>query len=633
MWPFHDAVRAGVGAIMGAYTQVNNSYSCQNSMLLNGLLKGELGFQGFVMSDWQAQHTGAGAAVAGLDFSAAGDTVFNSGYSFWGANLTLAILNGTVPEYRLDDMAMRIMAAFFKTGQEIEQPDINFSSWTRNTIGPVHALAGQGIQQANFHVDVRGDHAGLVRQVAAQGTVLLKNTGVLPLKKPRFVAVIGEDAGPNLNGPNGCSDRGCNDGTLAIGWGSGTSNFPHLVTPDAALQRQALDDGSRYESIFNNWDTENTISLASQEFATNIVFANANSGEGYITVDGNEGDRKNLTFWNNGDDLIRNVTSVSNNTILVIHSVGPILIDEYANNPNITAIVWAGLPGQESGNSLVDILYGRVNPGGRTPFTWGKMLEDYGTGVLYEPNNGDDAPQDEFSEGVFIDYRHFDRENITPTYEFGFGLSYTTFEYSNLVVEKTGAREGNLAPYLGNTAEAPLIGPPNAQTFEELQFPEGFEPVPLFIYPFLNGSTPAEASKDPDNFGLKPSEFLPPGALEGSPQPIHPVGGGQPGGNPMLWDVMYVVTATIKNTGSMVGDEVPQLYVSLGGPDDPVVMLRGFERLRIDPGQEVTFRADLTRRDLSNWDVVSQNWVITDYPKKVFVGSSSRSLHLEGVLE
>lgn len=97
LWPFADAVRAGVGSVMCSYQQANNSYGCQNSKLMNDLLKNELGFQGFVMSDWGAHHTGVGAAVAGLDMSMPGDTAFSSGLSFWGTNLTLAVLNGTMP--------------------------------------------------------------------------------------------------------------------------------------------------------------------------------------------------------------------------------------------------------------------------------------------------------------------------------------------------------------------------------------------------------------------------------------------------------------------------------------------------------------------------------------------------------
>jgi beta-glucosidase-like glycosyl hydrolase len=330
LWPFADAVRAGVGSIMCSYNQINNSYSCQNSKILNNLLKGELGFQGFVMSDWEAQHTGVASALAGLDMTMPGDTVFNSGYSFWGANLTLAVLNGTVPEWRVDDMATRIMAAFFKVGMTVNQPPINFDSWTLDTYGPLHASVGSDIQQVNFHVDVRGDHATLIRNIGARGTVLLKNSdNTLPLNKPKFVAVIGEDAGSNLLGPNGCSDRGCDNGTLGMAWGSGSANFPYLVTPDTALQNQALADGSRYESILDNYDTDQISSLVSQADVTAIVFVNADSGEGYIDVDGNEGDRNNLTLWNSGDALIQNVSALCNNTIVVIHSTGPTLVTDW----------------------------------------------------------------------------------------------------------------------------------------------------------------------------------------------------------------------------------------------------------------------------------------------------------------
>lgn len=457
MWPFANAVRAGVGSVMCSYNQVNNSYACQNSKVLNNLLKDELGFQGFVMSDWQAQHSGVASALAGLDMTMPGDTVFNSGLSFWGTNLTLAVINGTLPEWRLDDMAMRIMAAYFKVGLTLDEPPINFASWTMDTYGPLHYAAREDFQQINWHVDVRQDHASLIRDISARSTVLLKNlNNALPLSKPKFLAVIGEDAGSNLNGANGCSDRGCDSGTLGMAWGSGTANFPYLITPDAALQSQALSDGSRYESVLNNYATSQIQALVSQDDATTIVFVNANSGEGYISVDGNEGDRNNLTLWHSGDDLIKTVSALCNNTIVVIHSTGPTIVTDWYDSPNITAILWAGLPGQESGHSITEVLYGNVNPAARTPFTWGPTRESYGTDILYTPNNGYDPPQDDFIEGVFIDYRAFDYQNITPIYEFGFGLSYTTFEYSNLVI--TPAEAGNYTPTIGMTEPAEVLG-------------------------------------------------------------------------------------------------------------------------------------------------------------------------------
>lgn len=561
-----------------------------------------------------------------------GDVGFDSGTSYWGSNLTVAVLNGTLPLYRLDDMAMRIMASFFKVGLTLNEPAPNFSSWTRETYYWVHAYAKQGWELVNQHIDVRGEHASLIREIGAKGTVLLKNNGVLPLKKPKFLAVIGEDAGPNLYGPNGCAagDHGCDNGTLAMGWGSGTSDFPYLVTPDSALQFQALSDGSRYESILDNYAWSQIQALVVQAESTAIVFANADSGEGYINVDGNEGDRNNLTLWNAGDELIKNVSSLNNNTIVVIHSVGPTLLTDWYDHPNITAIIWAGLPGQESGNSLVDVLYGNVNPAGRTPFTWGATRESYGTDVMYEPNNGNGAPQDDFSEGVFIDYRYFDKTNATPIYEFGFGLSYTTFTYANLQVQKGAASE--YTPTTGFSAAAPIIGGNFSTNLADYAFPSGqLDYVEAYIYPYLNSTTSLEAASNDSSYGQTAAEFLPPNAVSSAPIPLLPASGA-PGGNPGLWDVLYTVTADITNTGALDGDEVPQLYVSLGGPEDPPIVLRGFDRLSLAAGETVRFEAELTRRDLSNWDTVSQNWVISSYPKTVYVGRSSRKLDLSAAL-
>jgi hypothetical protein len=629
MWPFADAVHAGVGSIMCSYNQINNSYGCQNSKMLNNLLKDELGFQGFVMSDWQAQHTGAASANAGLDMTMPGDTSFNTGVSFWGSNLTLAVLNGTVAPARLDDMVLRIMTPYFYVGLGLNEPEINFSSWTADTVGPLHASVGANIQQINSHVDVRRDHGALIRNIGARATVLLKNNNnTLPLNRPKLVAVIGEDAGSNALGPNGCSDRGCDNGTLAAAWGSGSANFPYLVTPDSALQAQSVSDGNRYESILDNYATSQIEALVSQANVTAIVFVNADSGEGYISVDGNEGDRNNLTLWHSGDELIQNVSALCSNTIVVIHSVGPTLVDAWYNNDNVTAIVWAGLPGQESGNSITDILYGKVNPAARTPFTWAPTRASYGADVLYEPNNGEGAPQDDFTEGVFIDYRALDKTNTTPIYEFGFGLSYTTFEYSNLNI--VSANVSTYVPTTGMTSAAPAFG--NFSTnLADYQFPNASFPyIEEYIYPYLNTSDATTASMDP-NYGQTADQFMPPNATSTAPQPLLAAGGG-PGGNPALWDVMYTVTATVSNTGDRNGEEVPQLYLSLGGPNDPRIVLRGFERLSIDAGGSATFTADLLRRDISNWDTVQQNWVITDYPKTIYVGSSSRNLPLSAPL-
>ena len=599
---------------------------------MNHLLKGELGFQGFIMSDWQAQNSGASTAYAGLDMTMPGDTLFNTGLTYWGTNTTVSVLNGTYSQERLDDQALRIMAAYYYVGRDVNYVPTSIYFWSANTEAPIHPNDPQSpIGIVNGHVNVQDEHATVIRQIGQQSNVLLKNTGGLPLSTIlSTIGIFGYDAGSNPYGANGCDNRNCDNGTLAMGWGSGVAEFPYLVTPEQAIQNYALTQlnpvpsVSAITSVIADAQVKNLATAADVA----LVFVNADSGEGFIDVDGNVGDRKNLTLWNLGDRLIENVTTYNPNTIVVIHSVGPVNVSSWYDNENVTGIIWAGLPGQESGNAIVDVLWGLINPGGKLPFTIGRNREDYGTDVLYEPNNGQfGAPQEYFAEGVFLEYRYFDQNNIEPIYEFGFGLSYTTFEYSDLVITP-----GNPAPYTpasGQTGPAPVLGTidtdPSAYLFPNATIP--FR-VYEYIYPYLNTTDLAAASGDPD-YGETGDQFLPPGYNDTSPQPILPAGGG-PGGNPLLYETVATVTATITNTGSVEGDEVVQLYVGLGDGEPPKV-LRGFERLTIPAGGTAQFTADLTRKDVSVWDVVSQNWVQVDNAI-IYVGTSSRKTPLQGNL-
>ncbi|GAM84813.1 hypothetical protein ANO11243_028140 [Dothideomycetidae sp. 11243] len=625
LWPFADAVRAGTGAIMCSYNQINNSYACQNSEVLNKLLKAELGFQGVVVSDWSAQHAGVSSALAGLDLTMPGDEGFNSGNSFFGANLTIAVLNGTVPQWRLDDMAVRVMAAYYYVGRDTVDVAPNFSSWFTSTNGDRFFFSQTGYGPINQHVNVQGNHKDNIRQVAAKGTVLLKNTGSLPLTAAnvRLTGVFGADSGPNPDGPNGCGDRGCDQGTLAMGWGSGTANFPYLVTPAEAIESEARNANSDVESIFDNYATKAINTLAGRVNDVGgaaIVFANADAGEGYITVDNNAGDRNNLTLWGDGEALINAVAANCNNTIVVLHTVGPVLVNSWNQNPNITAILWAGIPGQESGNAIADVLYGRVNPSGKLPFTMGSSRAEYGTDLLYVPNNGDAPPQDNFQEGVFIDYRTFDKLGVTPVYEFGYGMSYTTFQYSNIQV--TAGNAAAYAPASGDTPAASTYGTIDNSSSEYV-FPAGFNQLNGYIYSYLNSTSLSAASGDP-LYGQ--SYNFPSDAYDSSAQPRLPASGA-PGGNPGLYDVLYTVTATVTNTGSVAGEEVAQLYLALGG-SNPKVMLRNFDKKMIAPGASATFSFDVTRKDLSNWDTAAQDWYINSFQKTAYVGSSSRNLPL-----
>jgi len=255
--------------------------------------------------------------------------------------------------------------------------------------------------------------------------------------------MIGSDAMPPPNGPNGFPDRGGVSGTLAMGWGSGTANFPYLISPLEAIQARCRKDLTTVSWFADDWDLETAGSVAQYQDVA-IVFVNSDSGEDYITVAGNEGDRNNLTSWHNGDALIQIVAANNPNTIVVVHSVGPLILEAWIDHPNITAVLWAGLPGQESGNALRDVLYGDWNPNGKLPYTIARNASDY-SGSIVTDSDPVSIKQVPYTERLLIDYRHFDAWGISPRFEFGFGLSYTTYEYSNLQIRmKSYGDEGHL---------------------------------------------------------------------------------------------------------------------------------------------------------------------------------------------
>ncbi|KIM83540.1 glycoside hydrolase family 3 protein [Piloderma croceum F 1598] len=560
LWPFAESVKAGVGSVMCAYNRVNQTSACENRRLLNDILKEELDFQGFVLSDWAAVVSLYPSVMNGADVNMPGFVAYGdpdegnpaaANNSYWGLQLGNAVKNGTIPESRFDDMVTRLMAAYYQFGQDKGFPAVNFDYTTEET-----SVNGTIV---NEHVNVQGDHYKLIREIGGASTILLKNTKqTLPinLSKVKNLAILGSDAGPNPDGPNSCSDRGCDQGTLALGWGSGTANFPYLVTPYEAIQTyvHSKQPDTIIQSVFDDFDYAAVNQTASQA-DTCMVFANADSGEGYITVDTNAGDRNNLTLWHGGDDLILITASQCANTIVVLHTVGAVLVEPWYDHPNVTAILYAGLPGQESGNALLDVLIGTVNPSGRLPYTIAKNRSDYPSDILYTVSNtsSDYIPQIDYTEKLNIDYRHFDSANIEPRYEFGFGMSYTNFSYSGLSV-KMLATASSLASDQGST---------------------------------------------------------------------------QPGGITSLYADAVTVSFTVKNTGAYDGNEVAQLYLGFpASAHEPPRVLRGFERQLIKKGQSAKFSISLRVKDISIWDTPSQAWVIPDGKFTIYIGSSSRQLHL-----
>lgn len=656
-WPFAESIRAGVASVMCSYNQVNNSYACQNSKLMNGILKDEMGFQGFIQSDWLAQRSGVAAALAGLDMTMPGDgLIWQDGNSLWGTELTKAVLNSSIPMDRLNDMTMRVVAAWYQLGQDdktrwptaADGGGPNFSSWTNDEVGLIHPGSDDTTTaHVNKFVNVQGQgedaHGRLARQIAAEGVVLVKNEDdTLPLPRDggaiadgqqKFrVGLFGEDAFPNPKGPNDCADRACNIGTLASGWGSGAVEFPYLVSPAEALHNTF--DSNRVQ--IKDYPTNDPDTSAAAEQDICIVFINSDAGEGYVSWGGIKGDRNDLYAQKGGDKLVQKVAancggSGRSPTIVVYHNVGPVILEKWIDLPGVKAVLIAHLPGQESGNALADIIFGDINPSGRLPYTIAKHEEDFGpeSKILYTPNGV--VPQQNFSEGLYFDYRYFDKYNITPRYEFGYGLSYTTFHLSSLFIHPIQQTRTPLP------ADRPIaLTPPKVNVQipdpKTALWPAGFRKLKKYVYPYIDSVSDIKLGRYPYPKGYEISA------------PLSPAGGDQ-GGNPDLFATAVLVQASLTNLGKRPGDCVVQLYVSLpsgiidslGRPvDTPVRVLRQFDKISVgilNDNKRQKVSMELTRKDLSYWDIGLQNWVMPEKGEfTIALGYSSRNLEAVGRL-
>lgn len=272
---------------------------------------------------------------------------------------------------------------------------------------------------------------------------------------------------------------------------------------------------------------------------------------------------------------------------------------------------------------------GDFNPSGHLPYTVGKSIEDYGPSAAILKTAKTLSPQQNFSEGLLIDYRHFDFYNITPRYEFGFGLTYTTWKLSSGQLNYINAGDRYKALPKPRTDRADGILPPTLPItlpdVRTLLFPPGFRKLTKYIYPYI------ENTKNIDPAG-KPQ--YPPNMTPSVPSQA---GGGQ-GGNPDLFTTLILVRATLTNTGNRAGSCVVQVYVSL--PQDyydaetgetissPVRVLRNFQKIEIEEhNARAEVKITLTRKDLSYWSTVRQNWVLPQKKDiRIEMGFSSRDL-------
>ncbi|OTB07148.1 glycoside hydrolase family 3 protein [Hypoxylon sp. CI-4A] len=552
LWPFADAVKAGTSTVMCAYNRVNGNYSCANSDLLTTFLKEEIAFPGYVISDWYATHGTEDFANAGLDMEMPGNVSLLAGAAYFGDLLLEAVNNGIVSEERLDDMAKRVMSPYFRLGQDDSFPTVDPSNGAVIlTYQYGHDSPLSAYYPAIDARDVRGDHATIIREVGAAGTVLLKNTnGTLPLKNVSNIGVFGNDAlYPTVGSAYvDVGAEGFEWGTHDVGGGSGTVRHTNLVTPLEAVEEKVKSLGGRVQILSDNDRlADGLLKTIYPVPEVCLLFL-----KGYAT----EGtDRSSIDLQWNATQAVEGTTAVCPNTIVIIHAPGVVLMP-WADNENITAILLAHYPGEETGNAITDVLWGTVEPSGRLPYTIPRSLSDYGPDIVESAvSNTTDGWQSNFDEGQLIDYRHFDAEDIEPLYEFGFGLSYTSFAMSETLEVNVAA---NLSAYVDESR------------------------------------------------------------------------GIDPGGFTDLWTLVAQASMEVSNTGSKTGSAVPQLYVAF--PQDttpegtPVKVLRGFHKVSLDAGESTTVRFELTRRDLSFWDVSTKQWVIPGGSFTFMAGFSSRDL-------
>ncbi|TGO50862.1 hypothetical protein BCON_0174g00070 [Botryotinia convoluta] len=559
LWPFADAVRAGTTSIMCSYNRINGTYACENPHLLNDILKGELGFQGYVVSDWFATHSGYPAANAGLDMDMPGyisQSAIYTGETYFGPHLISAIQAGNMTEDRLDDMVTRIMTPYFLLNQYSDYP----------TPDPSQTYVLANMYGFDFGAqiparDVRANHSSLIRQIGSAGTVLLKNTNnILPLSKPLNIGVFGNSAPDPTDGltwPQSDPTTGFDIGTLDIGGGSSSARHTTLISPLTALRNRAATYGARIQYLTNN-ALLSTSSFASIYPTPEIclVFLKTFSSEGV--------DRTSHPLDWNSTLVVNNIASFCNgNTIVITHSSG-INTLPFAQNPSVSAILLAHYPGEESGNSIVDILFGDVNPSGKLPYTIPLHETDMHIPIVNLSTSevqtkGANAWQSNFTEGLAIDYRGFEMKNITPLYEFGYGLSYTTFD---------------------------LTSSPSIQIL-------------------TNQNQSITARPNPH-------------------APILP--GGNTDLYTPLFTLTTSVKNTGTRTGATVLQLYISLPEKNTPEGTPKKVLRGFEKVEMRGGEEKEVEFVLQRRDVSFWDTELGDWVVPEGEIGVTVGFSAQDL-------
>jgi beta-glucosidase len=446
---FKAAVQeGGVWNVMSAYQLVNGAHMAENMPLLRDVLQGEFGFQGFVVSDWGSTYSTAPTVNAGMALEMPGGDAAKN----WMARPETA-RSGNGDLWLVPDKVMAEIKAGHITEAQISD---NVSRILRVIIGSGlfdHPHAGGG------EVDTPEQQA-IALQGATEGIVLLKNEGaLLPLDvtKVHSIAVIGPNAGVARTG----------------GGGSSLVRPKNAVTPLDAIEAKAGDIPARYalgvgmegEDPAHDTpearasDLQKAVDAASHADVAVVIVGryNKNEGEGF--------DVKTMDLPAGQDELIEAVERANPHTVVVLNTGDPVSMSRWLDKTPALLDMWYG--GQEGGQALAAVLFGAANPSGKLPVSLPKRYEDNPTYGHYPGEN----LQVEYAEGIYVGYRYYDTKKVDPAFPFGYGLSYTTFQYDNM-----GA-----TPHLTYNGKTPTLGVVVDVSVQNTGARAGAEVVQLYV--------------------------------------------------------------------------------------------------------------------------------------------------------
>ena len=437
---FKAAVQeGGAWAIMGSYNLYQNQHNCHNATLLNKILKQDWGFDGVVISDWGGCHNTEEAIQNGLDLE----------FGSWTDGLTMGVTNAydnyymalpykrLIREFKystkeLDEKVRRVLRLFYRT--------------TMNRQRPFGFLCSESHYEAAL-------------KIAQQGIVLLKNDRkILPVKKARRILVVGENAIKMMTVGGGSSSLKVQKEILPLDgiktrFAEAEVDFARGYVGDTI---QSYDGVTVGRSLYDLRSAEELTAeaVAKAKDADVVIFIGGLNKSNYQDCEGHDRQTYGLPY---GQDQLIEALVKANPNLVYVNISGNAVAMPWADK--VPAIVQGWFIGSEAGEALASVLAGDVNPSGKLPFTWYARLEDCGahaTGSYPGTwREGHQIIDETYKEDIFVGYRWTDKQQIKPLFPFGYGLSYTTFQVSNLRADK---KEMTADDQLTITADVKNVG-------------------------------------------------------------------------------------------------------------------------------------------------------------------------------